>query len=263
MTRQWNPDAADPALTSLARTPMLLVALDFDGTSAPLVDEPMAARALPAVRTQVERLAALPRTAVAYISGRSMDDLRVIAEHDDASSIILSGSHGAQYWHPGDGQSDGHGVDVALRDALILDALAAVAGLEGVMIEPKAFGFAVHTRLASADTAERAYAAVRDFMDVRAPQWRRRAGHDVLEFSASDAGKDTAIGLLRERTGATAVLFAGDDVTDEDAIRALGPEDVGVRVGAGETSAALRVDDPQQLAMLLAALAAERGGEHE
>jgi trehalose 6-phosphate phosphatase len=39
------------------------------------------------------------------------------------------------------------------------------------------------------------------------------------------------------------VLFAGDDVTDEDALRSLGPQDLGVRVGGGETTASLRVDD--------------------
>ncbi|KTS55261.1 hypothetical protein NS206_17615 [Microbacterium testaceum] len=39
------------------------------------------------------------------------------------------------------------------------------------------------------------------------------------------------------------MLFAGDDVTDEDALRSLGPGDLGIRVGGGETAATLRVDD--------------------
>src|SRR5690606_26641687 len=53
MTRQWTPGSPDAAVTAIARTPVLLVALDFDGTAAPLVPEPMSARALPAVTDAV------------------------------------------------------------------------------------------------------------------------------------------------------------------------------------------------------------------
>src|SRR5690606_349095 len=67
MTRQWTPGSPDAAVTAIARTPVLLVALDFDGTAAPLVPEPMSARALPAVTDAVVRLAALPDTFVAYV----------------------------------------------------------------------------------------------------------------------------------------------------------------------------------------------------
>jgi trehalose 6-phosphate phosphatase len=54
------------------------------------------------------------------------------------------------------------------------------------------------------------------------------------------------------------VLFAGDDVTDEDGMRTLSGEDVGVRIGAGETAATLRVPDPAAFAVLLDALADAR-----
>ena len=55
----------------------------------------------------------------------------------------------------------------------------------------------------------------------------------------------------------TAVLFAGDDVTDEDAFAALSPADgdVTVKVGDGETAAGLRVGSPAEVAELLHALA--------
>lgn len=101
MTRPWTPGTADDDLSALAGTARLVVALDFDGTASPLVPDPMAARALPEVAVQVDRLAALPDTVVAYVSGRSMHDLRVITEHTDDSAIALAGSHGAQYWFPG------------------------------------------------------------------------------------------------------------------------------------------------------------------
>ncbi len=59
--------------------------------------------------------------------------------------------------------------------------------------------------------------------------------------------------------GATAVLFAGDDVTDEDALAALEPQDLGIRVGAGETAARQRVPDAAALAAALTRLAELRG----
>ena len=49
-------------LDSLALTPRLLVALDFDGTLSPLVDEPMSARMIPAARRALDALTALPAT---------------------------------------------------------------------------------------------------------------------------------------------------------------------------------------------------------
>src|SRR5690606_38371619 len=85
---------------------VLLIALDFDGTASPLVAEPMSARALPEITDAVTRLAALPETFVAYVSGRSLVHLREIAEHADDSPVILAGSHGAQYWFPGEGEAD-------------------------------------------------------------------------------------------------------------------------------------------------------------
>ena len=59
------------------------------------------------------------------------------------------------------------------------------------------------------------------------------------------------------------MLFAGDDVTDEDALRSLVPGDVGVRVGAGETAAIVRVAGIPELADLLARLAQDRTDTHD
>ncbi|HKP05707.1 MAG TPA: trehalose-phosphatase [Microbacterium sp.] len=252
--------AADDAIARLAASDRLLVALDFDGTLSPLEDEPMDARMLPAARDAVDALIATPDTIVAFVSGRSLVDLRVIAEHDDASQELLAGSHGAEFWIPGEGIAS-HGeddADVALRDALRGHAEDATAHLEGVWIEPKTFGFGVHTRRASAEAAAEANRVVDAIVSAEAPQWRRRTGHNIVEFAFRHEGKDSAIAELRERVGATAVLFAGDDVTDEDALASLGEGDLGVRVGEGQTSAAVRVADIAALAALLHRLAETR-----
>ncbi|GAA5100174.1 hypothetical protein GCM10025760_37200 [Microbacterium yannicii] len=253
-------DDVRQAIAGVAASELLLVALDFDGTLSPLEDEPMDARMLPAARDAVNAVVAAPDTVVAFVSGRSLVDLRVIAEHDDASRVLLAGSHGAEFWIPGEGlQSHGEEeADVALRDALRAHAEAATAHLDGVWIEPKTFGFGVHTRRATAEAAAEANRLADEIVAAEAPHWRRRSGHNIVEFAFRHEGKDSAIAELRERVGATAVLFAGDDVTDEDALASLGADDLGVRVGDGPTAAAVRVPDIAALAELLTLLATER-----
>ena len=252
------------AVSTLAATERLLVALDFDGTLSPLVDAPMDARMLPAARAALEALTATPATTVALVSGRSLADLRVIAEHRDDSPILLAGSHGAEHWVPGGEPGDGPSVaERAERDRLRAAAEDLIAGIPGAWIEPKEFGFAVHSRTVAA--ADRA--AVNDRVDAlmvdEAPTWRRRTGHRIVEYAFRDVGKDAAVAWLRARTGATAVLFAGDDVTDEDALASLDAGDVGVRVGAGDTAASVRVDGIPELAALLVLLAHERSALQE
>ena len=237
--------AADATIEAVATTDRLLIALDFDGTLSPLVDEPMSARMTPGARAVLDDLVTLPRTVVALVSGRSLGHLREIAEHTDDSLIWLAGSHGVQFWVPGVGveAATDDDADLALRDRLQDEVSRRAAGTTGVWIEPKEYGFGVHTRTADAETARAVREIADELVAAEAPEWRRRTGHDILEFSFRHEGKDSAVAHLRERVEATAVLFAGDDVTDEDALRSLGPGDLGIRVGGGETAATLRVDD--------------------
>lgn len=245
------------SVRELARAGELVVALDFDGTLAPRRDDPMACRMLPAARAAVDALARLPRTTVALVSGRSLADLKVISEHAPDSPIHLAASHGAEFWHAGDPEhpaSSSSGADDALRHT----AEQAVRDLDGVWIEPKTFGFAVHTRRADDAATRTAHARIEELMAREAPGWRRRTGFDILEYASRAEGKDTAVAALRQLAHADAVLFAGDDVTDEDALASLGPADLGVHVGDGETAASLSVPRIDDLAALLAELARER-----
>lgn len=253
-------DDVRSAVQRIAASDRLLVALDFDGTLAPLSDDPMSVRMEPVTRAAIAAVRDAPDTVVAFVSGRSLVDLRVIAEHDDASRVLLAGSHGAEFWAPEEGPTS-HGEDVAaveLRDGLRSRAEHAVAHLRGVWIEPKTFGFAVHTRLADDAATDEAHRLVDAMVEAEAPHWRRRTGHNIVEYAFRHEGKDSAIAQLRDRVDATAVLFAGDDVTDEDALRSLGPDDLGVRVGDGPTAATVRVPDIAALAQLLTLLASER-----
>lgn len=265
MTRDWSPNTPDPAVTAIARTRVLLVALDFDGTASPLVADPMSARALPEVSNPVAQLAVMPDTKVAYVSGRSLVHLREIAEHSDDSPVILSGSHGVQYWFPGEGEQDAteSTQERELREMLFAELEPLLTRYPGVEMERKTFGVGIHGRPAAPDVERAAFAAADEVLARRAARWRRRAGDRILEFSSRDEGKDSAVRALRARTGATGVLFAGDDVTDEDALRVLTADDLGVRVGAGHTAATLRVASPQQIGELLDVIATERRASQE
>jgi trehalose 6-phosphate phosphatase len=60
---------------------------------------------------------------------------------------------------------------------------------------------------------------------------------------------------LAGELGAVATLYLGDDLTDEDAFRVLGPDDVTVKIGDGETAARHRVPDTAGAVALLEFLA--------
>ena len=86
-------------------------------------------------------------------------------------------------------------------------------------------------------------------------------GKAVLEFAVVTTNKGSAIDVLRERDDATAVVFLGDDVTDEKAFAALtGAEDVSVKVGDGATAARFRVDGPADARAVFEELLALRRG---
>lgn len=249
----------DPALDRLAATGTLLVALDFDGVLAPLVDVPSRARPLPASADAVRRLAGLRGTTVVMLSGRGRDDLAEVCGF--GPPVHLVGSHGAEFDDELSARLGRGGLlDAAQaqrRDALLDGLRALVGSCPGARLESKPAGAAVHVRgmdpAAGAAVLERARAEwARDGVDAV-------AGKDVLDLAVVRTTKGSAVQLLREHLSADAVLFAGDDVTDETVFRVLRDGDVGIKVGEGDTAAGFRVADPQAMAGVLARLAARRG----
>lgn len=250
-----SPELLD-AVRRIAGTEHLLVALDFDGTLAPIVDHAEDARPLPRSAAALESLATLPRTTTALISGRALDSLRLVASPPAGSLLI--GSHGAEVWL-GEG-SLGLELDEAQRARLagVRDVLAGIVNVApGTLLEDKPAGVVLHTRLADDDVAEDAVeAALRELRDQ--PGVYLKTGKRVLETSVVKASKGEAVEFLRQATGATAILFAGDDVTDEDALGRLMGDDVGIKVGLDFTQAQYRVEAPVHVAELLEALLKER-----
>ncbi|RJT95232.1 trehalose-phosphatase [Arthrobacter frigidicola] len=234
------------ALEELAATPVLLVALDFDGVLSPLVERAQDARPLPRSSAALKALAALPSTTTALISGRALGSLRQVASPEPETLLI--GSHGAETWTGPDAAP----LTLDPRQAELLDAAAdivesVVAAHPGTWLESKPAGVVLHTRSAADDIAADAVAAARDGL-AGLDGLKVTDGKRVLEVSVVHADKGQGLGLLRELSGATAVLFAGDDVTDEHAFAVLQPQDVGIKIGEGRTEARYRLGSPEDLA---------------
>ena len=80
----------------------------------------------------------------------------------------------------------------------------------------------------------------------------------MVEFSTSDADKGTSVRRLRDEFSPDVIVFIGDDVTDEHAFAALGPTDMAVKVGPGDTIAEWRLTGQPDVAPLLENLGARR-----
>lgn len=253
MTTDVDRDGFEPAMraaiTQVARIPQLLIACDYDGTLAPIVEDPAAAAPLPEAVAALRSLATLPQTTVAVVSGRALRDLAALSRLP--SEVHLVGSHGSEFDVGFVTRLEPHLVDLRGRLLAVLEKLAKEH--PGVRLEAKPASIAVHTRTASEEVTE----SMMDKVRTGPAQWpdvHTTEGKEVIELSVLARHKGTAIDELRRQASAGAVLFIGDDVTDENAFRMLSGKDVGVKVGPGETAAGYRVADPLQAVRVLALL---------
>jgi trehalose-phosphatase len=85
-------------------------------------------------------------------------------------------------------------------------------------------------------------------------------GKNVVELTVLVADKGSAVVGLARATRSQATLYVGDDVTDERAFAALAPSsgDLTVKVGDGDTAAALRLPDQASVVKLLELFVDER-----
>lgn len=231
MTARAPPaDAVRPARGGL------FVGLDFDGTLAPIADDPDAPVAGPAIRRTVARFVADPGTTVAVVSGRAVDDLRPRVGIEGA---IYAGNHGLELdWG---GRTVRHPAAVRSRPALdrALDRIRdLVADVPGAEIEDKGATATIHVRGAPADRVDDVRAAVAAAVDPE-PSLVTNPGKEVFEIRpAVEWDKGTAVELLSNGVADDATVYVGDDVTDEDAFRVVAPDGVAVLVGDRQDSLA-------------------------
>jgi trehalose 6-phosphate synthase/phosphatase len=244
------------ALEGFAMRPSLLIALDFDGVLAPIVEDPAAARALPQSHEHLTSLVGFSGVRLALVSGRTLADLRRVASPPPGT--LLVGSHGAELSEPLNGAEEHTPLDDEASALLvrIVAELERISALhKGTQVEVKPTGAVLHTRRAARGVAAK---ATQEALTGPAewPGVHLTMGKEVIELTVVEATKGTAIRQLRELTGADAVLYAGDDVTDERAFAVLDGDagDVSIRVGSGETIADHRLGSPDEVSAMLGLL---------
>lgn len=245
----------------------LVVMLDVDGTLAPIAPRPELAE-VPDITSQcVAALAARPQVIVALVSGRAAADARRLVR---VANTWVIGNHGYEIVSP-EGESV---VDPQVMPYRNLIAQAGrrleprLAAVPGVIVEDKRWTLSVHYRLADPAVLPR----VRGLVEDTANALGLRITHGKMVFEIrppARVDKGTAVLTLAARLHATdpgaSLVFIGDDVTDEDAFRALRLRQrnaVTVRVAPDKdtgTAAEFAVADPEEVLRFLEWLGTERG----
>ena len=264
------PEGATPegvaGLAAIVADPgRALIALDFDGTLAPIVSEPSAARPHPDVPPALRRLATGVGT-LAIITGRPAPVAVELGGFAGIPGLIVIGHHGFERWEGGQLTSPPPPPEIAAARARLPGALAAAGAPEGTRVEDKGHALVVHVRR-TADpqaalarlTGPMAEFAADTGLDCQ-------PGRMVIELRPPGINKGTALTALIAERDPAAVLFAGDDLGDLPAFeavraaRAAGRKGVAVYSASDEVTALaahadLVLDGPKEVAALLAALA--------
>ncbi|MFB7665108.1 trehalose-phosphatase [Kitasatospora sp. NPDC056138] len=229
MTEQSAPStpAGRAGLAALLAAPAeAVIALDFDGTLAPIVPDPDQARAHPEAVAVLSRLAPLVG-AVVVVTGRPA---AVAARYGGFAGVpglghlTVLGQYGAERWEAATGEltAPEPPAGVAAARAELPRVLERAGAHPGTWVEDKGRALGVHTRRTDAPGAA---------LDLlREPLGRLAAGHGlmvepgryVLELRPPGVDKGAALtAFLAERPAVGAVLYAGDDLGDLPAYAAV------------------------------------------
>ncbi len=245
-------DHISEQIRQIARIPNLIVACDYDGTLAPNGENPGEAKPNRDAVAAMRSLANQANTHVAVISGRSLRDLAAMSRLPE--EIRLIGSHGGEVDL---GFVKELPADLRSTKDTIISSFDKVSQETGAVLERKPTGAVLH--FISVEDAVRQAAEnklLEEFKSLDDIHVRR--GKRIFEVSVVDTNKGVALEDLRKQLAASAVLFIGDDLTDEDAFATLIGPDLGIKVGDGETKAQCRVSDTTEVAKVLALLSEAR-----
>jgi trehalose-phosphatase len=237
-------DAIREAIAERLSHSPLLIALDIDGTIAPIAPTPEQAVVPPRTRETLERLTRLPNVHVAFVTGRAAADGRQLVAVADSWTI---GNHGIEIVDPAgalrvNAAAEAYAPAVARAVELLHDRLGDV---RGVLVENKRWTVSIHFRLADAESVpnvERTVASIANDVGLR-----ELSGKKIFELRPPiDIHKGVALrdvaatlGVFRGDVMTGSLLFIGDDRTDEDAFRVLPPPPahaVTAHVGSAELS---------------------------
>ena len=197
-----------------------LVGFDFDGTLAPIVDDPAQARAHHGVRPVLERLApSLGRVAV--VTGRPA---RAAVEYSGLAGLpglTVLGHYGLERWTDGEVETPPPHAGVESARSRLAEVLAEAAAPDGTAVEDKGHAVAVHVRRAVDPAA--AMTAVEGPLRRLADETGLvvEPGRMVLELRPPGMDKGAALRGLLEQARPSVVVFAGDDLGDLAAFAAV------------------------------------------
>ena len=244
-----------------AETAFVLL-LDFDGTLAEFHPDPDAPELSPERWDLLDRIGRQPGVSLGIVSGRRLDDLRARTRLPDR--VYHAGLHGLEI------EVDGRRIThpdltwATERMEGLADCLKRLlVEFPGVVLEDKGASVAVHTRQLPKESYERVFARA----DVLAVPWiaeglaRRLEGSAVVEFLPNISGhkgeatKWITADLETKLQRPAWVAYIGDDITDEDAFRAI-DVGIGVLVGLRPTSATHKLNGITEVDRFLRWLAA-------
>lgn len=236
-----------------AEVPPLAIFTDFDGTLVDIAERPDQVQVSSGLTDQLDQATRDFDHAFAVITGREIADIdRFLAP----LQLPVAGAHGSQR-RRADGsmeeldQSLVHGAEQIARAVEPL-----LQAHPELLIEPKAGAVALHFRQAP-DLGEMCRLAMEEALTAH-PEFSLVPGKMVFEARPAGFDKGAALRAFMEEEPfrGRIPIFIGDDRTDEDAFRAaqeLGG--IGIKLGAGETSARMRIADVASVHALLRGLA--------
>ena len=214
-------DAPEVARRLDGRRPAVF--LDYDGVLTPIVPRPEDAIMTDGMRDVLRSLAA--RCPVCIVSGR---DRAVVEELSGVDDLVIAGSHGFDIFDPQRGVIE-HDASRGWEDlvAEVTERVrVAAADIEGTQVEPKHASVALHDRHVAPEERPRVAALVDEVLAEHPGELRVTPGKFVHEIQPKiDWNKGKAvehlIGVLDLDHPDTVPIYLGDDITDEDAFRAL------------------------------------------
>ncbi|HEY3556465.1 MAG TPA: trehalose-phosphatase [Kribbella sp.] len=212
----WNAIVSDPASA--------VIATDFDGVLSPLVEDP--ARSRP-VEGALDALARLARSVgqVAIVTGRPAlvaTELSGVSGHPGLGRLVVLGHYGLERWEATTGKVTSAPVPPGVATARDrLPGLLREVGVPDAFVEDKDSSLAVHTR--RLEDPAGAFELLRGPLTALAEETELRLepGNLVLELRPPGIDKGVAIRSLLEPAGARSILYAGDDLGDLAAFRAI------------------------------------------
>ncbi|MFH1640893.1 MAG: trehalose-phosphatase [Candidatus Omnitrophota bacterium] len=222
------------------RNKCLLLLLDYDGTLAPIREVPHKALISEEVRKLLKKLSEDTSSRVVVISGRALNDIK---EKVNLKNIVYVGNHGLEV----EGPKIKFEAPVSRRYKTILqdiksDLTKKFSAVKGILLEDKGLSVSLHYRLVDEGSIPKVNAIFHEAVTAHVIKNRIkvRSGKMVFEVRPPlewDKGKIVLWLLARQRfvKGEPAVLpvYLGDDLTDEDAFKAL--EDRGITIFVGKS----------------------------